>query len=355
MTSHTNVAIVGAGAAGLYAAALLEQRGIDAVVLEARDRIGGRLLSIDVEGGRVDLGATWFWANEQRITQLIADAGLAAFPQHLAGDMVYQPDEHSTRRIDHQLDTPAGRLPLGMASISEVLVEQLSKTPVQLSTVVTAVAEPDGEDGGALHLTTNQGDWSAEHVILAIPPALAMEAIDFSDGLDGQVAGLARATPVWMGATVKVVAVFDQPFWRHDGLAGAAVSHVGPMREIHDMSGPEGLPAALFGFCALPANAAAPTEADVVQQLTALFGDEAGTPTAVHIMDWRSEPFTSPSTAGQLTNYQTYGHPRFQQPSLKGRLHWASTETSPVAPGHIEGALTAATRSVNTILSGDTT
>ena len=346
MTSHINVAIIGAGAAGLYAAALLERSDIGAVVLEARDRIGGRLLSVDVEGGRVDLGATWFWPNEQRITQLITDTDLAPFPQHLAGDMMYQPDESGTRRLDgNQLDQPSGRLPSGMQSIPDFLAGQLTKTAVQLSTIVTAITKHED----ALRVTTDQGDWSAEHVILATPPALAMESVDFGDGLGSQIADLARSTPIWMGATVKVVAVYHQPFWRDEGLAGAAFSHVGPMREVHDMSGPEGLPAALFGFCALPAGAPAPTEAEAVDQLVELFGERAGDPTALHIMDWRSEPFTSPSTVERLTNYQTYGHPLFQEPSLGGRLHWASTETSPVAPGHIEGALTAAERAVNAI------
>ncbi len=350
--SPPNIVIIGAGAAGLYAAALLEQHGAAAsIVIEARDRMGGRLLSAEVDDGRVDLGATWFWANEPRITQLIGEGDLVGFPQFTSGDMMYQPDQNGARRLDgNQLNTPSGRVVGGMQSVPELLADQLSSTKVALSTIVTAI---DADEAG-LTVRTGQGDWTADHVILAVPPALAMESINFADSLDDNVAGLARATPVWMGSTVKAVATFERPFWRDEGLAGSAFSYAGPMREIHDMSGPDGTPAAIFGFCSPSVGEPAPTEAEIVAQLVELFGPEAASPTNVLVQDWRAETFTSPSNVEQLTNYQTYGHPRFQEPSLDGRLHWASTETSPVAPGHIEGALTAAARAVSTILSGDT-
>jgi len=51
-----------------------------------------------------------------------------------------------------------------------------------------------------------------------------------------------------MGATTKVVAVYDSSFWRARGLAGSAMSHVGPLREIHDVSDQRGSFGALFGF-----------------------------------------------------------------------------------------------------------
>ena len=347
MTNTTDVLIVGAGAAGLYAAAILEQNNIDFAVLEARDRIGGRLLSPAVADGRVDLGATWFWANEPRIGKLIGDGGLPGFPQHTAGDMMYQPEAGVAQRMQgNQLGTPAGRIASGMQSIPELLAAHIPDNTIHLSSAVTAVTAIDE----LLQIETTTGSWSARQLILAIPPALAMAAIDFNPAMPNLVAGLARATPVWMGSTVKVVAVYERAFWRDEGLAGAAYSYSGPMREIHDMSGPDGSPAAVFGFCNLAIGAPAPAEAEVVAQLVDIFGPEAAHPTEVFIADWRAEEFTSPANAERLTNYQTYGHPEFQKPTLDARVHWASTETSPVAPGHIEGALTAAERAASAIL-----
>ena len=53
------VVVVGAGIAGLTAASRLRQHGIDCVVLEARDRIGGRLHTVELAGVPVDLGGSW--------------------------------------------------------------------------------------------------------------------------------------------------------------------------------------------------------------------------------------------------------------------------------------------------------
>jgi len=53
------VLVVGAGVAGLTAANALTHAGVECVVLEARDRIGGRLHTVDVGGSPVDLGGSW--------------------------------------------------------------------------------------------------------------------------------------------------------------------------------------------------------------------------------------------------------------------------------------------------------
>ncbi len=345
---NTSVVIVGAGASGLHSAGLLQAQDVDVIVFEARNRIGGRLLSLPADGGHVDLGATWFWSNEPRMTNLVEEADLSAFAQHTAGDMVVQQAPGPAQRLDgNQFATPAGRLARGMQSVPETLASLLDNDVVHLEHIVSAISVVDGR----VQVTANGQEVTADHVIVAIPPALAASAIDFDDQLPEPIAGLARATPVWMGSTVKVVATFEHAFWRDEGLAGAAFSYVGPMREIHDMSGPDGRPAALFGFCSLGIGDPAPTEADVQAQLLDLYGPDAAEPLAIHIMDWRTETFTSPKHVEALNNYQTYGHPRFQEPTLGGRLHWASTETSTVAPGHIEGALAAAERAVQNILN----
>ena len=53
------VVVIGAGIAGLAAASRLRRVGIACVVLEARDRIGGRLHTVDLAGVPVDLGGSW--------------------------------------------------------------------------------------------------------------------------------------------------------------------------------------------------------------------------------------------------------------------------------------------------------
>lgn len=168
--------------------------------------------------------------------------------------------------------------------------------------------------------------------------------------LPERVASIARTTPVWMGAVTKVIMSYPTPFWRNVGLSGSAMSHVGPLREVHDMSGPNGSPAALFGF--VPAStieAPTVTAEAVLAQLIDLFGPAAGRPDVIVIKDWRREQFTSPAEVEHLSDYQTFGHEQFQIAAMNGRLHWTSTETASTFPGHIEGALEAAERTARSI------
>lgn len=70
---------MGAGLAGLSAAATLTRDGAAVAVLEARDRVGGRLLSISDGDEAVDLGTTWFWPDEPLVRGLADDLGIATF------------------------------------------------------------------------------------------------------------------------------------------------------------------------------------------------------------------------------------------------------------------------------------
>ena len=88
--------IIGAGISGLYAATLLEKAGVDYVILEARDRTGGRVLSgLELAGAsagiHVDMGATWFWPDIQpELTHLINQLQIPVIAQGRPGDMLYE-------------------------------------------------------------------------------------------------------------------------------------------------------------------------------------------------------------------------------------------------------------------------
>lgn len=343
---EVEVVVVGAGASGLHAARLLAGRGHSVTLLEARDRVGGRLLNHDGDQGPLDLGATWFWPGESRVETLSTELGLAVHSQYLNGDALYH-DRPQAQRLDgNPIDVPSGRFGGGAAALTDALALGLPSDLVRLNSPVRSIETAIDKavvrhDGGVVQ---------AEHVILAMPPALVAHAIEIIPPLPQPLAGLAAITPVWMGAVVKVVAVFETPFWRHEGLAGAAISHLGPLREIHDMCGPDGSPAALFGFAPLSPGQQAPHEDEVRAQLIEIFGEGAANPLKIVIQDWSVEEFTSPPQVASLSNYQTFGHPRFGEPTGHGRLHWASTETATESPGHIEGALAASERATKAVV-----
>ncbi len=336
-----DVAVVGAGVAGLAAALAAVADGLAVVVVEARDRVGGRLLSAPVAGGgSVDLGATWFWPGERRVAALVDELGVRTHDQYLDGDAMFETTDGATRIAGNPIDVPSHRFTDGADALPLAIANTLPTGTVRLDAEVTTV---DLTHDVAV-VATGDTNVRARAVVVAIPPALALERIEFAPTLPESFTSVARSTPVWMGAITKVVAVYDRPFWRDVGLSGSAVSHVGPMREVHDMSGPNGRPAALFGF--VPSGEI-PDRFTVVRQFAALFGDDAANPVDVHIRPWCDEPFTSPTAVERLTAYQMFGHPALRTPMFDGRLAFASTETGAASPGHIEGALEAAERALD--------
>lgn len=352
MTGHrVDVVVVGAGVAGLSAACTLAGAGLRVVVHEARARVGGRLLSVDADGLAVDLGASWFWPDEPLVRARAGALGLATFPQALAGDAVLDADPRGAQRVaGNPLDVPSSRFVLGSQALALRLADQLPAGALRLADPVSAVALDDG--GVTVEAAT--GTSTADHVVVALPPALAVEALRFEPGLPDAVRDLARSTAVWMGSTVKAVAVYDRPFWRDSGLAGSALSHLGPFRELHDHSGADGLPGALFGFAAadqLRGATTAQVAAAFTEQLQRLFGPGAAAARSVHVGDWSRERWTSPREPSPEASTRTYGHPLFQQ-GVGGRLHWAATETATAHAGHLEGALRAGAAAADRVLRG---
>lgn len=338
MVQIADVVIIGAGASGLRLAGKLSKAGISAVVLEARDRVGGRLLT--VEHG-VDLGATWFWRNEQDVLDVITECSLEAFPQYAAGNMMFQKPGTVQELDGNPFDQQAWRIAGGMQQLVRRLEQVLPAGTVHLSTPVTAV-----QFGDDVCVTTEEGEWRAQHVVIALPPATALANINFVSALPEELVSIASRTPVWMGAVTKVVAIYDTPFWRSHGLAGSAMSYVGPLREIHDISDRDTSFGALFGFCRESVD-----ERVVIEQLVALFGPEAASPRSILIKDWTDSVFTSPPNVAELNDYQLFGSRVLTESHMNGRLHFTSTETAIDAPGHIQGALSAARRTADRIIT----
>ena len=90
MTEITrDVIIVGAGAAGLTAANELKKAGLSVVVLEARDRVGGRLWTDVVDGAMLEIGGQWVSPDQEALKETITELGLETFSRYREGDSVY--------------------------------------------------------------------------------------------------------------------------------------------------------------------------------------------------------------------------------------------------------------------------
>jgi len=126
MTTH-DVIVIGAGVTGLTAAWRLAEAGADVLVLEARDRVGGRLRTdeielVDAAGGPAafEIGGQWVSPDQTALLALLDELGLATYPRHREGDSLYVGRDGTARRFDDDLPV-AGPTAAAIAELTKRL------------------------------------------------------------------------------------------------------------------------------------------------------------------------------------------------------------------------------------------
>ncbi|MEM9763772.1 MAG: FAD-dependent oxidoreductase [Pseudomonadota bacterium] len=350
-----DVAIIGGGLAGLAAADALERAGRHWVLLEARSRLGGRILSRPApdepeEAARYDLGPAWLWPHNARLLRLAERFGVRVFEQHAAGRLVFEDGGGALRRdLDFHPMAGALRLEGGMRALVDGLAAGLPHTQVHLEKPISRIVFEDG----AYTIHTAEGGEQASRagqIVLALPPRLAA-SIAIDPPLPEAASKALAEIPTWMAGHAKAVAVYDTPFWRAEGLSGSAISHMGPLAEVHDASPADGSTGALFGFFGVPATVraehATALEAAVRAQLGRLFGAAAASPRTVMLQDWAAEPETAvPADHAGPAGHPAYGMPRSVAALAERGLFFAGSEMATRDGGFLEGALEAAEAAV---------
>lgn len=439
--------VLGAGLSGLVAAERLRAAGQRVLVLEARDRVGGRTRTLVHEGTTVEEGGQWIGPGQPRMYRLVESLGLTTFPSPASGKQVLDHAGRLSRytgtippvsplallplqamlwAIDHwrkqvppdapwtakqaeawdrqtveswfrslfpsrtarALARPAirvvfgaepseisvlhfltyvasadgfmrlvdviggfqqDRIVEGAQTISERLADRVGRDHVRLQAPVRRIAQDDE----AITVTTDAGVFRAKRAISAMPLGL-LSGITFDTPLPTVRSQLHQRCP--MGATIKVFAVYDAPFWRADGLSGEVVCTEGPISLVFDASHPGGrgvLLAFVAGGPARDVTDLAALQRETVDALTRWFGPKAATPLWTHAYDWSADPFAGgcPITQfppGTLTQFG----PALRRPV--GRLHWAGTETARSCTGFLEGAAEAGERAAAEVLAAST-
>jgi monoamine oxidase len=318
-----DVCVVGAGYAGLTAARRLSQNAKSVVVLEARDRVGGRIWTYHLpDGSPVDRGGAWLAPKHDAIFGLAGEVGVSTYKTWVKGAHLLV-DGDRTRRYtglipkisplavvslalaQAKLNRMAKRVPLEApwtakraaewdsrtvawwlerAGIRKGIGRDLFETAVRglmtgdlndvsllhllflarahggIDTLfsIEGGAQENMVDGGAgsiarrvadtlgdavrlnapvrsitqhedrVQIDTGDLTVSAEHAVVTVPPALALE-IAFDPVLPDDRLNLYRNDVA--GHETKTLVVYDEPFWRAEGFSGQT-SQPGSVAEV---------------------------------------------------------------------------------------------------------------------------
>ena len=130
----TKILIFGAGLAGLLCAYLLEQKGQSVLLIESRDRIGGRVLSDAANASEpyVDLGPSWVWPSlNPRLSHWTLVLNLMLFAQYQRGATVVERKNHPVQHYaaSYAQEPESQRLDGGAVALLNALLERLERTP----------------------------------------------------------------------------------------------------------------------------------------------------------------------------------------------------------------------------------
>jgi len=346
--------IIGGGLSGIYAASLLAAKRNAFILLEARSRVGGRILSPEHQGFFADLGPSWYWPTiNPKVKALVEALGLKGYPQFETGLAQFQAKDGHVETIPGYPMNPAGwRLTGGMISLVNGLCSRIPKEAIRLNHPVCEIQRLDS----GVQVIVGYHDQApkcvikAFRLILALPPRLAAGSILFTPDLSHNLTQAMLKTSTWMAGQAKFFALFNKADWRMRALSGQGFSLCGPLGEIHDGSSEANRPSGLTGFVGIPAlrrkNKETMIQA-ILSQLALLYGQGAGQPIRIYYQDWAREVFT----ATEYDQRSVHNHPEYQPPCGKtsiwnGTLIFAGTETASHLGGYLEGALLSAERAV---------
>lgn len=346
MQAAVDAVIVGGGLAGLYSAYLLSQQGCTVVILEARDRLGGRIHGLALENGdTLDLGPSWFWPHQKHIAQLCRQFELTVFEQFTSGDALYQASlDSAIKRFAGAGTLTSYRIDGGVNQLVQALSRSMDDRFIHLNQPVHRVFRRNN----LWEVETTTRTFQGKRLIIAAPPRVMLESSNIAEHLPAALQSALSSTPTWMAAQAKFVAHYATPFWRQTGLAGEAFSRVGPLVEMHDASAGDARSFGLFGFIGVSAQQRASIDQEALHQaclgqLGQVFGSQALNPIRSVIEDWSQQAFT----CTDQDRLQAPQHPEcnladFSAFLSEQQLAFASTEVASHEAGYLEGALIAA-------------
>ncbi|MFO7798601.1 flavin monoamine oxidase family protein [Rhodohalobacter sp.] len=346
---NKDIIIIGGGLAGLSVAYLLEKNNIYPTILEARDRLGGRIHTVRPDKNiRIEMGATWLGKQHQSQIHMIRELGLEMEEQHLGDKAFYEYISTSPAQLV-QLppnEDPTWRIKGGSDRLIEALQEKLTDTKIYTGQVVKKI-----NNGEKVEIQTASKSYLADVAISTLPPKLLTDRIEFAPALSGKLLQIAGQTHTWMGESIKVGLFYEEPFWMKPDSSGTIMSNVGPVNEMYDHSDPEQKSFALKGFLdgAYHSVGREGRKKVVLDQLRKYYGEKTDDYTLYQETVWQHESYTYSEYQKPVVPHQNNGNEIFAQSYWNGKLLLAGAETSPISPGYMDGAVESAKRVVGQV------
>ncbi|MHB8329065.1 MAG: flavin monoamine oxidase family protein [Acidimicrobiales bacterium] len=260
---------------------------------------------------------------------------------------------HSGTDLESLLSVDRGaqqdRIVEGSIRICELMAAELGPR-VRLGSPVRRIEQ----NASRVTVETRDGErFDAARAIVTLPPTLAGR-LEYQPILPPERDQLTQRVPA--GSVIKVYAVYDEPFWRQDGLTGQAASDEGPIKVTFDNSPSGGTPGILMGFMeASDGRAAAKLSLEArrsaaVACFARYFGTKAANPTEYLERDWMAEEFSRGCYGAHFTPgvWSDYGAALTEPVGL---VHWAGAECSPVWNGYMEGAVRSGEQAADDVIA----
>ena len=334
-----DILIIGGGLAGLTLAYRLQQAGIDYTLIEARNRLGGRIHTIETaSGGTIEMGATWFADKHQHLISLIDELGIGYEPQYFGKRVLYDfpnPDRSVQEVAIPPITEPSYIFSQGTNSLIEALAAKLDPNNLLLGEEVQAMTLAEG----TWNITTSKQEFEVGTVINTLPPNLFVKKVKTEPALPEALINVAKSTHTWMGESIKVGVELEARPWRYKEI-GTFFSNYGPATELHDHihEGSEGH--ALMGFIdGSFRKFDQEARRQMVQRQLQLYFSEQLDAKKYHDLDWLNEQHTYASYDSEVYGHQNNGHPALRESLFDNQLIFSGTETARSYPGYMDGAV----------------
>lgn len=342
-SEKTDVIIIGGGLSGLALAYYLQKSNISYKIIEARNRIGGRINTLALDDcPPLEMGATWLGAKHKSLLGLLNELKLEIFIQELGEIAVYEPISTSPHQIVSlpPNNDPSFRIKGGTKSLVDALYSNLKDEDIHLGEEAQEITKSADE----IILKTSKQEITAKKIVSTLPPFLFFKRIAVKPQLPDSLKEVMRNTHTWMGESIKISLTFKEPFWRSDDLSGTIFSNVGPIPEMYDHSNFEDNLYALKGF--LNGNYFSYSKEQrlelILRQLRKYYGSKIDSFVRYEETVWRDEKYTFTPYDDHILPHQNNGHQLYQKSFLDNSLFIGGAETATTFPGYMDGAVSSA-------------